>query len=292
MTKLLAVEPKKTAPKKPKILIFGKSGVGKTFTALDFPKAYYIDTEAGATRPHYTQKLHDSGGVYLGHDHGSLSFDTIIGQVKALATQKHEYKTLVIDSVSKLYNTAIGDEQERLGDKDAFGASKKIPVQKMRSLIGWLSRIDMNVILIAHEKDEYGVDAKGVTQVIGKTYDAWDKLEYELDLTMQIVKAGKNRNALVRKSRLKEFEENSHFLWSYSEFSERYGKEIIEKESKALDLATDEQMERIKFLVQNTSLPDGQESKWLAASGVSGWDEMPADRVQAAIEHIETTYTT
>ena len=67
-SKLRAVDPKAASPSKPKILIFGKPGVGKTWTSLDFPSVYYIDTEGGADLNHYTDKLKKAGGVYFGPD--------------------------------------------------------------------------------------------------------------------------------------------------------------------------------------------------------------------------------
>src|SRR5664280_1663930 len=76
MTKLKAKDPKTTEPSKPKILIFGKPGVGKTWFSLDFPSVYYIDTEGGADLAHYTAKLIKSGGVYMGPEDGSLDFPT------------------------------------------------------------------------------------------------------------------------------------------------------------------------------------------------------------------------
>ncbi len=124
-SKLGAVDPKAAEPSRPKITVFGKPKVGKTWGALDFPSVYYIDTEAGADLAHYTDKLKKSGGMYFGREQGSQDFATVIEQVKALATEKHPYKTLVIDSLSKIYNMEINKEAERLGDKDGFGASKK-----------------------------------------------------------------------------------------------------------------------------------------------------------------------
>jgi hypothetical protein len=155
-TKLLAKAPKAAEPSKPKILIYGASGVGKTWTSLDFPNCYYIDTEDGANLTHYTDKLEKSGGVYMGQADGSLDFQTVIDQVKALATEDHEYKTLIIDSITKLYNTVIANEAERLGDKDAFGASKKPAIGLMRQLVNWLYRLDMNVILLLTKSELEG----------------------------------------------------------------------------------------------------------------------------------------
>lgn len=289
-SKLKAVEPKSAEPKKPKILIYGKPGAGKTWASLDFPGCYYIDTEGGANLDHYTDKLKNSGGMYMGPEQGSLDFDTVIEQIQALATEDHNFKTVVIDSVSKLFNTAIAMEAERLGDKNAFGADKKPAVANMRRLINWLSRIDLNVILISHEKPEWSLNAKGERAETGATFDCWDKLEYELDLCLNVVKAGPNRIARVRKSRLQAFPDASTFAWSYDEFSKMYGKEIIEKKSEQIVLATDEQLAEVKRLLNTVKLPDGQEEKWLKAKQVDGWEEMSSESIAGAISHIKKTY--
>jgi len=42
---LKAKLPEEVKATKPKFMIYGESGVGKTFFALDFPKPYLIDTE-------------------------------------------------------------------------------------------------------------------------------------------------------------------------------------------------------------------------------------------------------
>lgn len=290
MSKLKAVKPKEAKQPKPKILIYGKPGVGKTWATLDFPSVYFIDSEGGASLPHYTDKLMQSGGVYLGQDQGALDFETIIQQVKALTTEKHEYKTLIIDSISKVFNTYISDEIERLGDKDQYGASKKKPVAAMRKLIGWLSRLDMNVILVSHEKVEWGENARGERVEIGSTFDCWDKLEYELDLCLHIIKSGKNRNAFIRKSRLDQFEEGEYFPWGYKEFSKKYGKDVIERKAEVVDLATNEQLKELKKIFEEKEIPTGLEEKWFKKANVSGWDEMPRERVDAAIKHLNETY--
>ena len=292
MSKLKAVGPKKAETKKPKVLIFGKPGAGKTFNALDFPGCYFIDVEGGATQSHYTDKLAASGGVYFGPEQGSIDFDTVIEQVQALATEKHPYKTVVIDSISKMFNTAISVEAERLGDKNAFGADKKPAVNRMRRLINWLSRIDMNVILISHEKTEWGQDSKGNRVEIGATFDCWDKLSYELDLVLNVIKSGPVRIAKVTKSRLIEFPDASTFPWSYADFAKLYGEDVIKKESVQIKIATDEQINEINKLLSVVKLPDGQVDKWLSSAQVDSWSEMSTERLGKAIEHIKKTYLT
>jgi hypothetical protein len=285
-TRLKAVAPKAAEPTKPKVLLFGKPGVGKTWAALDFPSVFYIDTEGGADLAHYTDKLERAGGVYLGPAQGSLSFETVLEQVTALATEAHSYRTLVIDSISKLFNVEIADEAERLGDKDVFGASKKSAIAYMRRLVSWLQRLDMNVVLIAHEKAEWGM-VKGQRSEIGGTFDAWDRLGYELHLILNIVKTGQTRAAKVGKSRLLGFPEGSGFPWSYAEFSTRYGRDVIEQVSVPIVLATSEQIAEVSRLLDIVKLPDGTVEKWFKKAEVDGWAEMNTADTDRCIDSLK-----
>lgn len=287
-SKLKAVDPKAAEPSKPKILVFGKPGVGKTWTSLDFPSVYYVDTEGGADLPHYTDKLKKAGGVYLGIEQGSLDFNEVLNQIQALATEDHSYKTLVIDSITKLFNLEVAREAERLGDKNVFGADKKPAIAMMRRLISWLVRLDMNVILIAHEKPLWGTDAKGERSEIGTTFDCWDKLEYELHLCLNIIKAGEKRLARVKKTRLTGFPDASSFPWSFDDFAERYGKEVIGKKAEALVLATLEQLTELHALLDVVKLPEGQIEKWFTAASVSDFHEMDSDKIIKIIAHLKT----
>ncbi len=273
-SKLKARPPTEVEPTKPKILIYGAPGVGKTWFSLDFPRCYYIDTEGGASRTHYMEKLVASGGEWMGPEDGSLDFETIIGQFQALATEKHTFKTVVVDSITKLFNVAVANEAESLGSKDVFGASKKPAVAFMRRLVAWIQRLDMNVVLIAHQKDEWGIDDKGQRVQVGHTLDCWDKLEYELDLALHATKQGASRYGVVRKSRLIGFPDKERFELSFPAFAERYGKDVIEKASVAIELATEEQVTAIKRLIDVVKLPDGETAKWLAKANASDWAEL------------------
>ena len=287
MSKLKAKDPQSAEPSKPKMLIFGKPGVGKTWQALDFPSCYYIDTEGGADLAHYTKKLIDAGGVYMGPSDGSLDFPTVIEQFQALATEKHSYKTVIVDSITKLYNTAIATEAERLGDKNAFGADKKPAIAYMRRLVAWVNRLDMNVLFIAHSKSEWGTDAKGERTEIGQTFDCWDKLEYELHLALEITKKGPVRNAKVRKSRLTGFPDADSFPWSYPEFSKRYGKDIIESTVSQITLATPEQVAEIQRLVELVRVPEADIEKWKLKAQADSFAEFTTEQAAGVINSLK-----
>lgn len=288
MTKLKAVKPKATDPKKPKILVFGKAGVGKTWVSLDWPSVYFIDVEGGATGKQYQDKLDKAGGAYFGVDQGSQDPDVFLAQIQALATEKHAYKTVVIDSFSKLFGIMVSNEYERLvakGSKIEFGIEKKPAAAFAKRIINWLSRIDMNVVIICHEKPEWKQGEQ-----IGETYDGPDKLDYELDLLIQVYKVGGKSNGRVRKTRLESFPDGSIFPWSFEEFSSKYGKEVIEKDSVAITLATSEQVTEIENLLSVIKLPEGTVEKWLAGKQVDKWSEMSTEQIQGAIDHINKTY--
>lgn len=282
---LKATDPKVAAPSKPKMLIFGKPGVGKTWASLDFPAVYYMDTEGGANLSHYTDKLKASGGVYFGPAQGSHDYDSVLDEIVTLATTSHPYKTLVIDSFSKLYNTQIDATHQRMQEekkKIEFSIEKKEAIAKTRRLVRWLDRLDMNVILICHEKDRW---EKG--EVIGQTFDGWDKLEYELHLALQIVKQGKTRKAKVVKSRLEQFPDADIFDWSFAEFASRYGEDVIVGESVPVIIATPEQIRRLQTLVEALHVPGEVTGKWLEKAGVEAFEEMDTQTIQKCIMHLE-----
>jgi hypothetical protein len=290
VSRLRAKDPKAAEPSKPKVLIYGKPGVGKTWTALDFPGVYYIDTEGGADLTHYTDKLANAGGVYMGPSDGACDFAVVLDQIKGLATEQHEYRTVVIDSISKLFNTAIAMEAQRLEDdnkKNEFGADKKPAVRQMRQLVAWLQRIDMNVILIAHEKPEWGQNSSGERVEIGATFDCWDKLEYELHLALRIIKQATTRKAFIRKTRLLGFPEGQSFGWSYGEFADRYGRDVIEGKVKVIELATPDQLAELQRMLESVRVDADFAEKCFARCGASTWSEMDTVQIGKVLDFLK-----
>lgn len=284
-SKLKAKAPELVKQGKIKAVLYGVSGVGKTTLALSFPAPYYFDVEGGAKGPQYRELLKKSGGAYMGPEDGTLSFDTLIDQMQALATEKHGFKTLIVDSLTKLFQSTIAAEAERLGDKDAFGASKKPAIAAMRRLVMWASRLDMNIWFICHETAEWGI-VNGQRAEIGRVADVWDKLIYELDLAVQATKRGPQRVALVKKSRLTGFPDADSFSLDYAEFAARHGKESVEANAETITLALPEQVAEVTKLLDLVKTDPADIQKWFDKANVAAWPEMTSDQIGKVIEFL------
>lgn len=294
MSALKAKKPVDVTPGHFKGLFFGKAGAGKTWLALNFPAPYYIDVEGGARLGHYARKLSGSGGAYFGPDSGANDFEEVIDQVKALATEKHEYKTLIIDSVTKLFNSAISKESEKLGAGDVFGKSKKGPINQMRRLMSWIEKADLNCLLIAHSIQEWGI-VNGQRQEVGEQPDCWNKLPYELDLVAKIEHQNKGiRVATITKSRLMGFPEYSRFDIQngeqdvgYAEFSARYGKDYIEAESKPVTLSTKDQVEEVERLISVLKVDESEIDKWLGKANADSFADLTSEQAEKLIVFLQ-----
>lgn len=278
---LKARKPEEVTPGKPKFLISGESGVGKTFFALDFPRPYLIDTEAGATRPQYQDKLKKVGGVYFGKEEGSQEFDTVLEEVKSLVSTKHEYKTLIIDSFSYLYMLEAAEAELSVGSD--FGRDKKEANKPTRQLMRWLEKLDMNVILVCHSKPKWVRHGKELVQE-GNTFDGYDKMEYLLDLWIEIQKGGKT--FLIKKSRIQSLPQDSSMPLDYKKFADVYGSDILEKASIPQALASEKQLERLSEFLNILNITDEQQVKVLKAFKVESFEEMTSEQVEKCIESL------
>ena len=137
--------------------IFGEGGMGKTTLAAMFPNPVFIRTEDG------TASL-------VGNENVSLfplatSSQDVLDAIEALATQKHEYKTLVLDSITQLA-TIIEHEIVEADPKaksinqagGGYGAGYNTAADRHRLIREWAGSLaydrGMNVVFIAHSDTE------------------------------------------------------------------------------------------------------------------------------------------
>jgi hypothetical protein len=273
--------------KRLKALFYGKAGVGKTMAAIQFPKPYLIDTERGAENQQYINILEKSGGVIF----NTGDFDELIKEVKLLLTVKHEYKTLIIDPLTIIYNDLLDKAAAQLstGGKDGteFGRHYGIANKRIKHLLSLLLRLDMNVIITSHAKTEFSSNLT----VIGQTFDCYKKLDYLFDLVLKIEKTGKDRTAFVEKTRIEGFKEFENFPFSFAEISKRYSLSILEKESVPEILASKEDIIDLKHLIQLLKVSNETVDKWLAKSNSETLDEMKQADIQSIIAWLKNKIT-
>lgn len=281
---LKGIKPEIVIAGKPKIMLSGKPGTGKSFFALNAPNPYLIDTEGGATREQYVKKLIANKGAYLGIEHGAQDFAEVIAQVRELAVTKHEYKTLIIDSFSKLYNVEAAAAEERSGSD--FGKDKREADKPTRKLLNWLSRLDMTVILVCHQKDKWIRQGRELIME-GSTFDGYKKLDYELDLWLETKLIGQTRLATVVKSRIEGFPVGTDIDLDFSSFEKLYGKAVVERPVKPIVLATQQQISEIKRLVDLLKVPEDEFDKWLTKAQATEPEDLSTENAEKMLKFLE-----
>lgn len=266
-----------TIQKRLKAFFYGQAGAGKTYAAIQFPRPYLIDTERGAENDQYIKMLNDGGGAIF----QTTSFDDLLQEIQSLLTEKHEFKTVIIDPLTTLYNDLLDACAKKIGTD--FGRHYGEANKQMKHLLNLLMRLDMNVIITSHAKNEYG----DKLQVIGQTFDCYKKLDYLFDLVFRIEKHGNERQAFIQKTRVENFPEGEYFPFSYQEISKRYGKEILERDAVPEELATIEQTNELKRLIELLNVPAETVEKWLSKAQSEKFEEMPKASIEKCLEYLK-----
>jgi hypothetical protein len=195
--------------KRLKCLVFGPAGVGKTTACIQFPKSYIIDCEKGCEN--YPNLVKKAGSVVF----STCDIDEVHAEIKSLLTEAHDYRTLVIDPITGIWNDLLDKSERKVGNEFGrhYGEAQKV-IRKINNLI---LRLDMNVLMTSHQKVEYG---PGLVK-IGDTFDAWKRYDYLFDVVLQLTKtADGKRMATVVKQRLEPGTKGlpETFEWQYTNF--------------------------------------------------------------------------
>lgn len=271
---MLRARKPESVTKRLKLFMFGPAGVGKTTAAIQFPNSYIIDCERGAEN--YDKLITASNSVLF----QTTDINDVIQEVKALLTVKHEYRTLVIDPITTIYNDLLEKCETQVGAE--FGRHYGAANKQMKRLANLIMALDMNVVITAHAKTEYGQNF----QKLGYTFDGWRQLDYWFDLVIELAKKGKKRMAKITKTRLDSFQDEEMFEWSYDAIRRKYDAATLEREANAVQLASVDQVREIKDLLAIVRLPEGTTDKWFAKAGVDNWEDMPADVIAKCIEYV------
>lgn len=266
-----------------KAVIYANRGVGKTHLCCSFPDTYFIDTEGLESHEHFVKMLINNGSDLTRIN----ELSEIIAEVKTLLSTKHDYKTLVIDSITFPFHLLANMEADRLAKKGKgetegteFGANMAKAKRQVFELGMLLTRLDMNVLVTAHEKTKYA-DGKE----LGKMSDVNDKIEYALGSVINLRLLGDKVKAYIEKSRYTALPRNQFidFDNGYEILCDKLGKSVFTKESTAESLSTKEQLEEAKRLIKVLSVPEEWLTKKIVACRAVSLDQLTEKDMQDLI---------
>jgi hypothetical protein len=268
-----------------KALLYADKGTGKTHFCCSIPDTYYIDTEGLEDYPHLTTMLRENGGEIVEMN----DLTDIIREVQELLSTKHNFKTLIIDSISFPYAWLAQIEAERLQkaspktEGTEYGANLAKAKRLTFQLGILLSRLDMNVIVVAHEKAKF-IDNKDA----GKTFDISDKLAYSLGAVWNLKLLGTQRKLFVEKSRYSELKtgEFIDFDQGYETIKSLYGENIFVREVKTEKLATPEQIKELTRLIDLLKVNEETVGKLLTNAKAATMEQMTEAFTQKAIDKL------
>lgn len=287
MPVLKARKPTYLKPSKPKMMIFGKPDSDKSKFGCEWPSSVYMDTENGAVESQYVKTLNEKNSLYFGVTDGSQNLKEVIDQVKALIVTPGDRQSLVIDSVSKSLDTADAEAQELMGDeKDPFSSYKKAGVKQMRRLVMLLGQLDMNVLLIAHAKDDWQGQGKD-RKCVGTTFDCWPKLGHEMNLQCEAIRVGGVTFMRVKRSKYECLIRGQEIPMTYDAFSKAYGKDVMERKPEGLIIATADQVDEINKLTGILKVSDEDMTSWLNKAGAEEVQDLSAENAKKMIEFLD-----
>ncbi len=210
----------------------------------------------------------------------------MLAEVTSLLSEKHSYKTVIIDPLTVVYNDLLDKSAKSLVTREdplgtAFGRHKAAADRKVKHLLNLLVRIDMNVIITSHAKMQWG---DGMVK-LGNTFDCYSKLDYLFDLVFEVEKRGKDqRVGIVKKTRHEGFKEADIFPFCYEEIANRYGREVLERKARPETLATTEQVDELTNLVGILKITEDVVDKWLDKANAAKFSEMPTETIIKCID--------
>lgn len=128
----------------PRICIYGNHGIGKSTLAAQFPNPIFISTEDGIAQLDVTSFPK------------AAHVNDVVGNIKTLIKEEHDFKTVVLDSVDWLVEPLIVANVEASHDaKDlAYGKGQMLVAEEFREILQGLDALrrkrNMNVVLLAH----------------------------------------------------------------------------------------------------------------------------------------------
>lgn len=138
----------------PKIIIYGRNGIGKSRFAMQAPNPIFLDMDKNLAQ--YKIVTNESEGINFALD----TFQKVLDFLSLLINQEHDFKTLVIDSLSTL-NTLIEKQIKKEKNVDSIAEIqwgkgpdlvKVLWEQTLDKLEFLWKKRKMMIILIGHDQ--------------------------------------------------------------------------------------------------------------------------------------------
>lgn len=269
-----------------KVFLWGESGSGKTTLALQFPSPAVIDLEGGTD--HYSDRS----------DFFRLCTSSATEAVEAidwLLTEPHEYRTLIIDPITVLWESVQAYWNE------VFLKRNKTKRNFRHEFIQWdfqdwattkanwkeilrkLMALDMHVVAVARQKLHYPEEGKGGTPMA--VPDAEKSLPYYFDVELHLERVADKYTATVRKDRTNQLPQS--FDTSFEMFSNTFGLERLTRKAEPAKLATTEQVKEIMRLVKSLNIPEEVYRERLDAYGAQDTKELSEQNAAIIISKLK-----
>lgn len=205
----------------PRIVLYGPPGIGKSTFGADAPKPVFVTTEDGVDN------------LPVAQFPKAESWNELLGRVKQVATEEHEFQTIVLDTLNGAFElacqhvcaTLYGGQwvaQKGHGGFMGFYQGYKATSEEIRTLLAPLDACrarGMTVILLAHAglqnvkhpvDGEYNKFAPDVDKNTWARVSGWSDLVLRADFEYSVIKdKGKSKGRAIGTQTRKLFSQGS-----------------------------------------------------------------------------------
>lgn len=162
-----AKKPRETDVSKYKFMIYGEPGAGKSTLASKFPDAIFIPTEPGLNYLEVFTITDDEGNPKV-----IKNWTEFTNAVRMLCTVKHQFKTVIIDTVDNALEfcaihtiASRGIEHE---SDEGFGKGWGMVTREFKKVVNHLANSGFGIVFISHEKTSEK-ETKGIKRQVTST---------------------------------------------------------------------------------------------------------------------------